>query len=100
MTSLLLLALLLLPSSLSFSPAPPPCRSSLAPPPSPLPLGFAPRPSTSLPGLFGISDEEEELRKAVKGDRFAAAGDRVVELKRPLGIVLDQDERGNVYVDQ
>ena len=52
------------------------------------------------PLTAAFDDEEEELRRAVKGNRFAAAGDRVIELKKPLGVVLDQDDRGNVYVSQ
>jgi len=34
-----------------------------------------------------------------RAKRSATVGDRVVELKRPLGIVLEEDENGNVYVD-
>jgi len=31
--------------------------------------------------------------------RAATVGDRQVDLKRPLGIVLEEDENGNVYVE-
>ncbi|GMI20827.1 hypothetical protein TrRE_jg610, partial [Triparma retinervis] len=34
-----------------------------------------------------------------RSQRAAGAGDRVVELKRPLGVVLEEDEKGNVYVE-
>ena len=35
-----------------------------------------------------------------KASRSAGAGDNVVELLRPLGMVLNQDDKGNVYVEQ
>lgn len=44
-------------------------------------------------------DDEEALIRSSRSQRSAGAGDRVVELKRPLGLVLDQDEKGNVYVE-
>ncbi|GMH70005.1 hypothetical protein TrST_g14148 [Triparma strigata] len=48
--------------------------------------------------LYG-KKEEEELIRATRGQRTAGAGERVVELKRPLGVVLEEDEKGNVYVE-
>jgi len=43
-------------------------------------------------------DEEEELKKLMRSARKAGANDRVVEIRKPLGLVLEEDERGNVYV--
>ena len=43
--------------------------------------------------------QEDDLIRASKSKRYADVDDNVVELKRPLGIVLDQDENGNVYVE-
>jgi hypothetical protein len=43
---------------------------------------------------------EEDMQRWSKATRQAAADDRVVELKRPLGLVLNEDEMtGNVYVE-
>lgn len=42
---------------------------------------------------------EEDLIRWSKGSRSAGADDRVVELRRPLGLVLNEDESGNVYVE-
>mmetsp|Transcript_26683 Transcript_26683/g.61389 ORF Transcript_26683/g.61389 Transcript_26683/m.61389 type:complete len:134 (-) Transcript_26683:254-655(-) len=50
--------------------------------------------STRLP----MANEDDLLRWA-RSSRSASAGDRVVELKRPLGVVLESDDSGNVYVD-
>lgn len=35
-----------------------------------------------------------------KQARSAEAGDTVVELVRPLGLILNQDEYGNVFVEK
>jgi hypothetical protein len=40
--------------------------------------------------------KDEDLKRAEKSKRFADVDDNLVELKRPLGIVLDQDEQGYV----
>ena len=56
--------------------------------------------SSSFVGtLCAGRDDEEALIRASRSQRSAGAGDRVVELKRPLGLVLDADEKGNVYVE-
>jgi len=52
--------------------------------------------STSL-NVFGGWDGD--LLKRARESRSADVGDRVVELVRPLGLVLNQDEKGNVYVE-
>lgn len=41
---------------------------------------------------------EEDMRRFEKAARYAGAGENFVELKRPLGLVLDQDDNGNVFV--
>ncbi|KAL3797396.1 hypothetical protein HJC23_010522 [Cyclotella cryptica] len=63
-------------------------------------FSFAPaRTATNLPRTtLSMSDADQDFLRWDKQSRSASSGDRVVELKRPLGIVLDQDEYGNVYV--
>lgn len=41
----------------------------------------------------------DDLLRWARSARSASADDRVVELKRPLGIVLNEDDSGNVYVE-
>mmetsp|Transcript_20636 Transcript_20636/g.31174 ORF Transcript_20636/g.31174 Transcript_20636/m.31174 type:complete len:209 (-) Transcript_20636:440-1066(-) len=43
-------------------------------------------------------DEEGELKKMARSARKAGPNDRVVEIRKPLGLILEEDERGNVYV--
>ena len=50
--------------------------------------------STALP----MANDNDLLRWA-RSARTAGVDDRVVELKRPLGIVLNEDKNGNVYVE-
>ena len=56
--------------------------------------------SSSTTALFvkGGTNNDDFMRWA-KASRSAQAEDNVVELVRPLGLVLNQDERGNVYVE-
>lgn len=42
---------------------------------------------------------ENDLLRWARSARSAGVDDRLVELKRPLGIVLDEDANGNVYVE-
>lgn len=43
---------------------------------------------------------DEDLMRWAKSSRTASVDDRVVELRRPLGVVLNEDEKtGNVYVE-
>lgn len=42
---------------------------------------------------------DEELMRFSRASRSAGVDDRVVELKRPLGLVLNEDDNGNVYVE-
>ena len=62
-------------------------------------VAFAPtlnvRPSSTA---LGMANDEDLLRWA-KSSRSADVNDRVVELKRPLGLVLQEDDDGNVYVE-
>ncbi|KAL7489328.1 hypothetical protein ACHAW6_014936 [Cyclotella cf. meneghiniana] len=50
------------------------------------------------PTALYMSDADQDFLRWDKQSRSASSGDRVVELKRPLGLVLDQDDYGNVYV--
>jgi hypothetical protein len=50
------------------------------------------------PTELGMANDKDLLRWA-KASRSASPNDRVVELKRPLGLVLDSDDSGNVYVE-
>lgn len=43
--------------------------------------------------------EDEDLLRFARQSRTAQTGDNVVELVRPLGLVLNQDDSGNVYVE-
>ena len=43
--------------------------------------------------------KEDELSRYARQQRFANADDRIVELKRPLGLVLEEDGKGNVFVE-
>lgn len=63
---------------------------------STLPTSALHPPSTVL----NLSDDNDQnFMRWNRQKRSATVGDRVVELKRPLGIVLEEDENGNVYVD-
>lgn len=44
-------------------------------------------------------NNDDELARFSRQQRSAGADDRVVELKRPLGLVLEEDADGNVYVE-
>jgi hypothetical protein len=56
------------------------------------------RSTTALFAKSGVENSDDFMRWA-KASRSAQAEDNVVELVRPLGLVLNQDERGNVYVE-
>ena len=63
-------------------------------------LGFASssssisRPITSL----SMAEDDEDFNRWARASRSAGTNDNLVELKRPLGLVLDEDDNGNVYV--
>lgn len=69
---------------------------------------FAPCATTSVVTNSQIASESVSALSMAKNDdltrfsrqqRSAGADDRVVELRRPLGLVLDEDANGNVYVE-
>jgi cell division protein FtsL len=45
------------------------------------------------------SNSDEEFMRWAKQSRSASVTDNKVELLRPLGLILNQDENGNVYVE-
>jgi hypothetical protein len=49
--------------------------------------------------LLSMSDSDEDIRRFTKQSRSASVGDNLVELRRPLGIVLNEDDNGNVFVE-
>jgi hypothetical protein len=46
-----------------------------------------------------MAKQDEDLLRFARQSRSAGSDDTVVELMRPLGIVLNQDDNGNVYVE-
>jgi len=42
---------------------------------------------------------DDDLTRFSRQQRQAGTDDRIVELKRPLGLVLEEDENGNVFVE-
>ena len=42
---------------------------------------------------------DDDLLRWAKSSRTAGVDDTVVELKRPIGVVLAEDDNGNVYVE-
>lgn len=62
---------------------------------------FAPSihvPTTASSAALQMANEKDLIRWS-KSKRTAGVDDRVVELKRPLGLVLEEDDKGNVYVE-
>lgn len=47
---------------------------------------------------LSMSSEDENFMRWARQSRSASSGDNLVELKRPLGLVLDEDDDGNVFV--
>jgi hypothetical protein len=45
------------------------------------------------------NDGGADFMRWARASRSAQAGDNLVELNRPLGVVLNEDEYGNVYVE-
>ena len=45
-------------------------------------------------------DDDDNFMKWARAARYATDEDEVIELPRPLGIVLNQDPSGNVYVEK
>lgn len=46
-----------------------------------------------------MAESEEDLLRWARQSRSASSDDTVVELMRPLGLVLNQDDNNNVYVE-
>ena len=46
-----------------------------------------------------LNMSDNDLMRFARQSRSAGVDDRVVELKRPLGLVLSEDDDGNVYVE-
>jgi hypothetical protein len=65
--------------------------------PSTARVGVATTFTPSSTSLYMAS--EEDLQRWAKSKRQPDADDTVVELIRPLGLVLQEDENGNVYVE-
>jgi len=55
--------------------------------------------SSSSSPLSMSNSDDEDFRRFTKQSRSASAGDNLVELRRPLGIVLNEDDNGNVFVE-
>jgi len=55
-------------------------------------------PSTASSSALSMAKDEDLLRKS-RSSRAAGNDDNLVELTRPLGLVLNQDDDGNVYVE-
>jgi len=55
-------------------------------------------PRVCSPTALRMANEKDLIRWS-KSKRTAGVDDRVVELKRPLGLVLEEDDKGNVYVE-
>ena len=53
------------------------------------------RPQTTA---LSMAEGSEDFMRWAKQSRTAGADENLVELKRPLGLVLDQDDDGNVFV--
>jgi len=67
---------------------------------APAAMGFA-TPSTGVARpitALSMADSDDDFMRWAKQSRSADSGDNLVELKRPLGLVLDQDDSGNVFV--
>jgi hypothetical protein len=56
-------------------------------------------PVVSTVRLMAKQQQDDDLLRAARAARTAGSDDTVVELMRPLGLVLNQDENGNVYVE-
>jgi hypothetical protein len=57
------------------------------------------RPTTTTTTAISMAKEDEDLLRFARQTRSAQSDDNVVELMRPLGLVLNQDDNGNVYVE-
>ena len=53
--------------------------------------------TSTTTGLGMVQDDA--FARSNRASRQAGLEDRVVELKRPIGVVLEEDENGNVFVE-
>lgn len=62
--------------------------------------GFAPSSTTCqrTPTDLSMAEDDEDFMRWAKQSRSATSGDNLVEMRRPLGLVLDEDDDGNVFV--
>jgi len=77
---------------------PPTSHSTVSPFSSKI-LTPAQAPSSTALSLSDENSADSPFARFNRQKRSASVGDRIVDLKRPLGIVLEEDEDGNVYVD-
>lgn len=57
-----------------------------------------PQSSATTTTALNMASDDDLLRSA-RSSRSAGADDNVVELRRPIGVVLTEDDNGNVYVE-
>ncbi|CAM9183196.1 unnamed protein product [Ectocarpus fasciculatus] len=62
--------------------------------------GVSRQPSKGMLSMASKKDEEaaRQLSNMARAARKVGPNDRVVELRKPMGLVLEEDERGNVYI--
>lgn len=67
---------------------------------APSAMSFAPSTNTCprTPTTLSMAEDDAEFMRWAKQSRSAGSGDNLVEMKRPLGLVLDEDDNGNVFV--
>jgi hypothetical protein len=53
---------------------------------------------SSSSSALNMANDDELMRRS-RASRSAGIDDRVIELRRPLGLVLNEDASGNVYVE-
>ncbi len=56
------------------------------------------KPRVTNQGYLIMKVENDAFRKANRAMRQAGADERTVELKMPLGLELDEDPQGNVFI--
>lgn len=69
--------------------------------------GFAPTPSKNQCGIVSSTKttelcmaNDEDLLRWARQSRSASDSDTVVDLMKPLGLILNEDDDGNVYVEK
>ena len=59
----------------------------------------SPVPSSATTLNMAEDEKDQEFMRWARASRSASSDDNVVELQRPLGLVLNQDDKGNVFVE-